>query len=361
MTFASKISPKSVNIPAPHPERFVGEIIHPELWLWDSWVMRNDSELHLYCLGLARVNSSGVPVTVFEFNDYPFHFRHFVSGDNGQSWMDQGAVLHPGNISDGADNGNVWSGSVHPLPSGKTLFGYTGIEHKSPTRKFVQTINFAIGNADGPTDFPSVSQSHPVRDREAIIEAGYYLPEADRIGHNDGEGDGPILAWRDPFIFETREGVMHALWSAKVGPRLPAVAHAILQQNGDQWTARLQPPIRLPDEAEYTQAEVPKLCVNKETGEFLLMISSCDRLHEQQPDEEITKGLRLYTSQNISGPWEPAFKHGSLIHGLDHLFGASFVDREIKGNQVEVIAPYTVKIGGNRPMTFAPIQTVQLA
>ena len=360
MTMATKILPNLVNTPAPHPDKFVGEIIHPNLWLWDSWTVRVDSILHLYCLGLARVNSVGEPITVFEFNDYPFHFRHFVSDDNGETWQDHGAVLHPGNLSDGSDSGNVWSGSVHKLASGEILFGYTGIEHKSPTRKFVQTINFAIGGVDGPTIFPSESQSHPVRDREAIIQAGYYLPEEDRIGHNDGEGDGPILAWRDPFIYETDAGVLHAFWSAKVEPRVPAVAYAILEKDGNQWIAKLQAPIRLPDETEYTQAEVPKLCIDKDTGDYLLMISSCNRLHEQQSDKEITKGLRLYRSNTITGPWTSVFEHGSLIHGVDHLFGASFVDREISEKTANLIAPYTVKIGGDRPMTFAPIQTVHL-
>lgn len=360
MTMATKILPNQVNIPAPHPEKFVGEIIHPDLWLWDSWVVRVEAELHLYCLGLARVNSAGAPITVFEFNDYPFHFRHFVSEDDGQSWQDCGAVLHPGNLSDGSDNGNVWSGSVHHLKSGEILFGYTGIEHKSPTRRFVQTVNFAVGDVNGPTVFSPSTQSHPVRDRAAIIETGYYLPEEDRIGHNDGEGNGPILAWRDPFIFESPNGVLHAFWSAKVDPRIPAIAHAILEREGNQWIAKLQAPIRLPDEDEYTQAEVPKLCINTDTGDYLLMISSCNRLHEQQPDEEITKGLRLYRSKSITGPWEPVFNHGSLIHGIDHLFGASFVDRETSGHKLKLIAPYTVKIGGNRPMAFAPIQTVRL-
>lgn len=360
MTMATKILPNQVNIPAPHPEAFAGDIVHPDLWLWDSWVVRVDGTLHLYCLGLARVNSVGAPITVFEFNDYPFHFRHFASRDDGETWQDHGAVLHPGNLSDGSDSGNVWSGSVHHLASGEILFGYTGIEHISPTRRFVQTVNFAVGDVNGPTVFSSRSQSHPVRDRKVIIEAGYYLPEEDGIGHNDGEGDGPILAWRDPFIFETHDGVLHAFWSAKVEARIPAVAHAILENNDGQWIAKLQAPIRLPDETEYTQAEVPKLCVDTDTGDYLLMISSCNRLHEQQADAEITKGLRLYRSASVTGPWETVFNHGSLIHGLDHLFGASFVDREASGHEVKLIAPYTVKIGGNRPMTFAPIQTVRL-
>lgn len=349
-----------VNIPASHPEVFTNGILHPELWLWDSWIVRVDETLHLYCLGLARKNVDGDAITPFEFNDYPFHFRHFTSADEGESWADRGTVLSPGNLKDGADSANVWSGSVHRLPSGEILYGYTGIDHPSSCRHFVQTINFAIGQSNGPKIFPTSSQVHPIRDHSAIKEAGYYLPEIERVGHNDGEENGPILGWRDPYIFETGDGVLHALWSAKVGPRTPAVAHAILEQDGDQWRAELQAPIRLPDETEYTQAEVPKLSFDAKTNDFLMMISSCDRIHEQQNDEEVSKGLRLYRAKNIRGPWRAEFEHGSLIHGLDHLFGASFLDLKITGEKVRIVAPYTVKAKGRLPMSFAPIQKINL-
>lgn len=360
MTLAAQTNSPRVNIPAPHETPFINSILHPALWLWDSWVVRVDKTIHLYCLGLGRINAEGRAITPIEFNDYPFHFRHFTSTDEGHTWLDRGAVLHPGNLLDDADSANVWSGSVHHLPSGEILFGYTGIDHPSSSRHFVQTINFARGTSDGPTTFPKEAHCHPVRDRDAIMEAGYYLPEADLIGHNDGEGNGPILGWRDPFIFETPDGVLRAFWSAKIAPRTPAVAHAILNKNGHHWTLQLQPPIRLPDDGEYTQAEVPKLCLDAQTGEFLMMISSCNRLHEQQPDKEISKGLRLYRAKKVEGPWEAEFDQGSLIHDIDHLFGASFLDLEFTGESLRIIAPYTIKATGRLPMSFAPIQTVKI-
>ena len=359
MTTAAPALRGGVSVPPPHPERFVGAIRHPDLWLWDSWVMRVGDGLHLYCLALSRVTDDGQSITPDRFNDYGFHYRYFVTSDDGGSWKDKGAVLHPGNLADGSDNGNVWSGGVHPLDDGRVLFGFTGIEHASAGRQFIQSPTFAVGGPGGPTQFPAAAQSHPVRDRALITEAGYYLPEAEVIGSNNGEEDGPILAWRDPFIFDDH-GTLRAVWSAKVGPREPCVAHAVLSEIDGAWTTELQPPIRLPDAADYTQAEVPKLCWDESDGSWLMMISACDRLHEQQPDHEVTKGLRLYRAPSVDGPWESAFPHGSVIRGVDHLFGASFADRTTSGGSVRLIAPYTVKIGLERAMSFAPVQTIAL-
>lgn len=349
----------SVSIPAPHPAPFTDGIHHPDLWLWDSWVMRIGDTLHLYCLALARETDAGEAIPTSAFNDYPFHYRHFTSINEGQSWRDRGAVLSPGNLPERSDSGNVWSGSVHDLGGGQTLFGYTGIDHASPQHRFVQTVILAIGTPNGPTRFPATAQSHPVRDHAAIMEAGYYLPALSRVGHNDGEGEGTILAWRDPFLFETPDGTLHALWSAKVTDAVPAVAHAVVVQNGDAWSLDLQPPIRLPDEAEYTQAEVPKLSLDADTGDLVLMISACNRLHEAQPDCEVWKQLRLYRSADIRGPWRRAYGDSAITPGTDTLFGASFLDLATTGGRARILSPRTAK--ADHPMTFAPVLDIPLS
>lgn len=345
-------------IPPPHPAPFTNGIQHPDLWLWDSWVVRQDGGLHLYCLALSRVDESGAPIALPEFNDHRFHYRHFVSHDDGASWRDRGAVLSPGNIEDRSDARNVWSGGVHALPSGRILFGYTGIAKAAPDHPYLQTITFAKGGLDGPDTFPSAAHSHPMRDREAIIAAGYYLPNRG-IGHRDGEDGGPILAWRDPFMFESA-GTLHAVWSAKVAASIPAVAHATLKQTGTGLSLDLLPPIRLPDDAEYTQAEVPKICRDADTGDWLMMVSACNRVHESQPDSDVWKELRLYRSAHINGPWQAAFPSGATIPGTDTLFGASFLDRETQGSIVRLISPYWAA-GGERAMSFAPVMEVRLA
>ena len=350
----------AVRVPPPHEAPFTDGIRHPELWLWDSWVMRTGGALELYCLALARRTRAGRPIGLREFNAYPFHYRRFTSVDDGRSWRDRGAVLHPGNVADGSDAGNVWSGSVTPLEDGRVLFGYTGISHAGPERHFVQSAVFAAGTVDGPDTFPAAAQSHPIRDRAAIVAAGYYLPE-DNIGFDHGEGDGPILAWRDPFVIELPDGRLNALWSAKVTDTVPALAHAVLSRGDDgAWSLALQPPITLPDASEYTQAEVPKLCRDADTGELLLMISSCDRLQESQPDSEVSKQLRLYRSADIAGPWRPAFAHGAAIPGTDVLFGASFMDTSASGGRARIVSPYWAAAPDGLPMSIAPVQTVPL-
>jgi hypothetical protein len=351
---------KTPPLPAPYPDKFVGTIQHPELLLWDSWVMHIDGIDHLYCLALAREDHDGTPITPGQCNDYKFHFRHFESDDRGGSWTDKGAALKPGNIADGNDAGNVWSGGVLPLENGKVLFGFTGIADDSPEHPFVQSINLAIGTVQGPTHYAKQAASHPIRDRNAILDMGYYLPSFEQIGHGDGEENGPITAWRDPYFFREANGDIYAFWSAKLGPRRPAVAWGKVILEADDAQLELLPPIVLPDDDEYSQSEVPKICKNLATNTYYMMISACNRIHEKQPDEEIFKQLRLYKSESLAGPWEPYKANSNVLNDMDHLFGASFLDATFTESAVQVIAPHTVKAGHALELTFAPVKTISL-
>ena len=354
------ITRKTPPYPGPSELIFKGSIRHPDLLLWDSWIVNVDGDIHLYCLALSRRDHDGTPIRPGHANNYFFHFRHFVSDDRGASWRDKGIALNPGNLEDGSDAANVWSGGVMELEDSRILFGYTGISAPTPDQQFVQSICFATGPADGPDTFMTCAASHPIRDRDAIIKAGYYLPEPSEIGHNEGEANGPITAWRDPCMFTDEVGRIHALWSAKVGPREPAVAHAIVHADGLDIDIELLPPITLPDADEYTQAEVPKICKNPVDKTYYMLISACNRLHEMQPDEEIFKQLRLYKSSSLGGPWKPYKPDTTILQNMDNLFGASFLQREFKNNVIDLLAPYTVYAGRALELTFAPIQKVHL-
>lgn len=352
---------KTPPFPPARKEPFVGAIKHPSLLLWDSWVMKTrDGITHLYCLALSRRDHDGREITPGMCNQYRFHYRHFTSNDEGQSWYDQGPVLHTGNMIDGSDAGNVWSGSVLELPDGRILFGYTGIGDDSPEHAFVQSICFGIGTVDGPTIFPQTALSHPLRDRAKIVDKGYYLPSPEQIGNNDGEDGGPITGWRDPYLYQDNDGTIYAFWSAKLGPARPAVAWGKVTVDGDAVSLELLPPIHLPDEKDYSQSEVPKICFHAASGEYVMMISACNRMSETQPDEDIFKQLRLYRSASLAGPWR-AFPEGDhIVKNMDHLFGASFLESEVSGDKVRVIAPYTVKGGRELELTFAPVTELSL-
>lgn len=351
---------KTPPYPAPSPEKFIGAIKHPELFLWDSWLMHFKNKEHLYCLALARHDHDGSPITPGQCNDYKFHFRHFESDDNGSSWIDKGVALKAGNIPDGNDAGNIWSGGVIPIDDNRVLFGFTGISDDSPDHPFVQSINLAIGTVEGPKHFAKKAASDPVRDRDAILDIGYYLPSLEEIGHGDGEENGPITAWRDPYFFREANGDIFAFWSAKLGPRRPAVAWGKVTLNGNDPYLELLPPISLPDDIEYTQSEVPKICKNLVTNTYYMMISACNRMDEKQPDEEIFKQLRLYKSQSLSGPWVSYKSETNILENMDYLFGASFLNSTIYENVIHLIAPHTVKAGRGLELTFAPLRSIYI-
>lgn len=353
---------KTAPIPSPSQKVFTGGIDHPDLWLWDSWTMKEpDGGLHLYCLALSKTDSDGRAITPPERNDFTFHVRRFVSADAGWSWRDEGAVMAPGQVGDGADGRNVWSGSVLRLDAARVAFGFTGVRDCGPDRRFLQTICVATGSGPGqPDHMPEDALSCPLRDYDAIVAKGYYLGPRDTLGSNDGEAGGPIMAWRDPYLFETADGELHAVWSAKLSPTVPAIAHARLKRDGDRISLQnLSAPIQLPDASVMTQAEVPKIYQDPSSGDFLLMVSACDRRYEGQPDSELTHFHRLYRSAQLHGPWRAYDAAGSALPGINGLFGASLLDQDISQGRFSVLGPYTENAGPERQLRFSEVIEVQ--
>lgn len=354
-----KIAP----IPPAKDRIFQGGIDHPDLWLWDSWTMPDLSgALHLYCLALSKTLANGTPITPPERNDFVFHVRHFVSADAGTSWHDHGAVMTAGQIADGSDARNVWSGSVLGLEDGRVAYGFTGIRDCGANRSFLQTICVATGS--GPHDIdtrPATAISCPLRDYDEIVGKGFYLGPRNTLGSNTGEEGGPIMAWRDPFLFEDQAGDLHAVWSAKISPTVPAIAHARLKRNGRHISlVELSPPIQLPDADLMTQAEVPKIYRDPVSGDWLLMISACDRRYEGQSDSELTHFHRLYRSANIQGPWVSVQLEDSKLSGLEGLFGASLLQHDLSSGNLTVLGPFTENAGPEKQLQFAEPKTIKI-
>ncbi|MFN7180296.1 hypothetical protein [Hyphomonas sp.] len=354
---------KPAPVPPPSAETFENGITHPELWLWDSWTAELGGTIHLYCLALSRTGHDGAPISPDHRNDYPFHIRHFISVDSGRSWKDEGVFAGPRDTGDGAFARNVWSGGMLARSAGDWVCGFTGIRSAAAGKPFLQTICLArSGSATSLHELPAAALSCPARDYDAIRAAGYYLPARETLGAHDGEEGGPILAWRDPFILDSGDGRLEVFWSAKIGPARPAVAHATVRQSGSAFRIEtLHPPMTLPDDSAFTQAEVPKVYADPETGTWYMIISACDRLSETQPADEVTKVLRLYTSKSLRGPWKPAFANqASLIPDTEHLFGASIMQTDFRAGRLSLVAPYTEYAAVDRQLTFAPVKTIRL-
>ena len=350
-----------VDVPPPSAGLFLKGINHPDLWLWDAWTAAAGDTLTLFTLALARRNSKGVPISPGDRNDYPFHIRQFKSRDRGASWRDEGAFLTPDEASGGALAHNIWSGSA-AIWNERLLFGFTGVRKPAPGRSFVQSICILPAAADGaaPTPSDTIVVSDPEADYEAIIRAGYYLGPRDRLGDDNGEEGGPILAWRDPFLVPRRDGSIDAFWAAKISASVPAVAHARLTKDGDRFHCRLLAPISLPDAGDFTQAEVPKIYRDPAGEGYLLLVSTCNRLRENQPDEEVSKEMRLYRAVKPEGPWRPYQGGESVIPGVEHLFGGAFASFDKSANTATLIAPYTEMARDEIQLTFAPPLTIDL-
>lgn len=362
LDLASKLSARTVRIPDRHPEPFRDGIVHPTLWLWDSWVDTRPERIDLYCLALARQCVDGSPIWPRERNDFPFHVRRFRTTDGGQTWIDLGCAFAPVTTGDGYCARNVWSGSCLDLGGRRTLHALTGLRALDRSRPFLQTLFLVESDADAEVlDAPQEALTCPLRDYKQIRAAGYYLgPEAD-LGSAEGEEGGPILAWRDPFLWKDVDGRLVLLWSAKATAREACVGHAVLERAASGgWRAMLQPPIRLPAGETITQAEVPKIYTAAEGKGLYLLVSGCDRLRETQPDHEVAKTHNLFQSLALTGPWRAHAASSVLHEGKSFLYGGSFLDPVIGPPGARFIAPYTERADAHRQLTFEAVLTVSL-
>ena len=349
-----------VAVPPPAERTFDGGIAHPDLLLWDAWTVERAGALDLFTLAVARRDVDGGLITAANRDDYPFHVRRFASKDRGARWRDHGAYLRPELHVFAAAGHNVWSGSALAA-GGRVLFAFTGVRAPTPACPYLQSLCLLEAAPDEAA--PGIERasvlSDPERDHAAILRAGYYLGDRGELG-GFGEADGPILAWRDPFLMAEPDGGIRVFWSAKVAPRRPAIGHARLVRGPNGYAlGGLLPPILLPDADAFTQAEVPKVYpVPGERG-FLLLVSTCDRVSEAQPTSEVSKVLRLYRSPSPHGPWTPYALGGSVLEGTDGLFGGCLVG--VTASRATLIAPYSEMAEPDLRFTLAPPREVTFA
>ena len=344
------------------PETFTNGIRHPDLHLWDAWSFVGDDDvLHLYSLAVPHARPDGTPITGPERNDTPFHVRHFSSGDLGRSWVDEGCLIAP-RVGQGLpDSRTIWSGSIEPLPDGRKLLAYTGLYELDAEHCFAQNIILALSDGYEVESRENEALICPIRDWKAITDAGYYLAAPDDIGHRGGEGGGPIMAWRDPFVFIDEDDRVHLFWSAKAGPRQGALGHGLLRRDGERFRLeKLYPPVTIPDGEDVTQLELPKIYHDARQGTYYLISATCNRIDERQPDVELSKTIRLHLSSSLDGPWRPWSPEGSALPGLEGLFGMTVLKPDFDRRNLLCIAPYTGAGGDERGLTFSPCFRIDL-
>ncbi|MDY7395901.1 hypothetical protein UMM65_11650 [Aureibaculum sp. 2210JD6-5] len=350
---------KTLVIPPPYNRKFENGIRHPLLYLWDAWSYVEGDMIHLYCLAISRFKPDGTLLQPMERNGFPFHIRHFTSDDSGRNWKDEGCFLKSELWSKKLNCNTVWSGSIEPLADGRKLVAFTGLESVDSSRNFLQNIVLGVTNNGYNIDQVSdIALSSPLRDWKEITKKGYYLDVPEKLGNNKGEDGGPILAWRDPFIFVDKDEKINLFWGGKISPKKSALVRAELKKDQEFYRIeKLFPPVTVPDGNEFTQLELPKVLYDKEEDLYYLVISTCNRLYEGQFDDEVDKGVRLYKSDSIDGPWTIL---GEKILGSENLFGPTVLKTDFENNRLLCIAPYTDAAEDNLSLTFSPVFYISL-
>ncbi|MBT8101293.1 MAG: hypothetical protein KJO82_16170, partial [Gammaproteobacteria bacterium] len=144
-------------------------------------------------------------------------------------------------------------------------------------------------------------------------------------------------------IFIDAEDAIHLYWGAKVGSHRSALAHALVEQDDAGFRlSRLFEPVVMPDGDEFTQLELPKVLHDGNQDRYYLVASTCNRLYENQKDDEVDKRIRLYTSSSLNGPWSPIDESGStILRDSKCMFGPTVLDADFENGELRFVAPYT--------------------
>ncbi len=356
-----RLSIEAELVPPAYEEAFIGAIRHPELFLWDAWSYQEGSLTHLYCLAVNRFTGKGERLDAKDRNSRPFHVRHFVSFDGGLSWFDQGVFQKPRPQHPVFNYTSVWSGSVTLLDDGRKLAAFTGLKGDGKDLLFQQSLAVAVSYDGSKLDDSTINLvSCPIRDRQMIVDCGYFIDEEAQLGHKDGEQGGPILAWRDPFILQL-DNELHMFWCAKTESKVSALGHATLVETeaGFEFSKLFEPAL-MPDAQSYTQLELPKVIYDDLNNKFYLIIATCNRLFEGQSDAEVDKNTRIYESDSLAGPWRFHYSHGSEMPvSEDHMFALTVINADFENDLLYCLAPFTED--GEYPLTLSTRFEVKLS
>ena len=68
---------RSLDMSSVDTQVFEGSIVHPELYLWDSWSYQEQGTMHLYCLAISRTKPNGEALLPAEKDSYPLPYTSF--------------------------------------------------------------------------------------------------------------------------------------------------------------------------------------------------------------------------------------------------------------------------------------------
>jgi beta-fructofuranosidase len=266
-------------------------------WLWDFWSAQNGSDYHIFYL---QSSNSWKYEWQRHFN---VSVGHAVSKDL-THWTILEDALKPSDDIEAFDNYTTWTGSVIKHNNLWHMF-YTGSMRQE--RGVIQRIGLATS-----TDLIHW-QKHSQR---PLLEADPSIYET--LDFNRWHDQ----AWRDPWVFQTADGVFHMFITARLkdgsADEQGVIGHAV-SKDLLQW--QVCPPVTEP--GEFGHMEVPQLVQIQ--GKYYLLFTVG---HEQYSKARKARGVALQTgthylvADNPLGPFHYLTDHflsgdreGSLYSG----------------------------------------------
>ena len=164
----------------------------PRHWVWDFWLADDGARYHMFYLHAPH--ALGNP----DLRHRNARIGHATSDDL-VSWTDHGQIFETG-PKGSFDDTATWTGSVVKGPDGRWRLFYTGSRFLSPdSNANIETIGVALSD----DLFTWEKQPGP------IAKADLALYET------LGSSDWPEEAFRDPWVFEGKNGLWHMLITAR--------------------------------------------------------------------------------------------------------------------------------------------------
>ncbi len=304
----------------------------PGQYIWDSWIVDDHGTLDRYALSAPKKG-----YTPNERHEHAF-IRRAVSTDGGRTWQDRGPVITPQPKGTWPDL-VVWTSSVL-------------LRKDARGRK--EFLMFITGRSkeDGETQRIGLTRSS---DGQHFSVPKVILNPSARLGYDITNGDGIIMAWRDPFVFrDPADGRWNMFFSAKskdaCGVIRPTVGHAVATDDTlAHW--KLLPPLKLPQ--YYHQVEVPYMLYHQKRYYLFVSTQNNPLMPTNEGKEAAYRG---YVGDSITGPWKLIYKDTDRIYG-HKIYAPTLFEMPPHSGNYAAVSFYSLDTGC--PLTGTPIIDMQ--
>lgn len=198
------------------------ELTAPDLWVWDTWPLREqDGSIAVLPGGWRVIFSLTAPRSVLPGKRHDIAQINYFYARDGQDWIPGGPVFPPGD----ALGSRQWAGSAF-VKDGEIYFFYTATGREGEaTVSYEQRLAFARGEVMSNLNGVLFDNWGP---HEIILE-----PEGEFYQTQEQSGSGIIYSFRDPWYFlDPETGCEYILFEGNT-PITPAVRECEPENIGD--------------------------------------------------------------------------------------------------------------------------------